>query len=190
MLRFRVFGCFVLRSSFSSASFSTLPLSMGVNFPNVHYIVNFGPARSLLDFHQQAGRAGRDGKPSDVILYFYGQQLAHCDEDVHTFLKSTGCYRVASYVSFDLCIVPLSPLHDCCNNCAISCTCYPSNGCKGTKKSLRPVLQLSQVPCQTTTVELYQKNIRTPQWRYKGMFSWYCKWCIWSHPCILTRTYY
>ena len=112
----------------------TTALSMGVNFPNVQYIVNFGPARSLLDFHQQAGRAERDGKPSDVILYFYGQQLAHCDEDVHTFLKSTGCYRVASYVSFDPCIVPLSPLHDCCNNCAISCTCDPSKGCKGTKK--------------------------------------------------------
>ena len=113
---------------------ATTALSMGVNFPNVRYIVNFGPARSLLDFHQQAGRAGRDGKPSDVILYFYGQQLAHCDEDVRTFLKSTGCYRVASYVSFDPCIVPLSPSHDCCNNCAISCTCDPSNGCKGTKK--------------------------------------------------------
>ena len=56
---------------------ATTALSMGVNFPNVRYIVLFGPARSLLDFHQQAGRAGRDGQPSDVIVYYYGQQLAH-----------------------------------------------------------------------------------------------------------------
>ena len=37
---------------------ATTALSMGVNFPDVRYIVHFGPARTLLDFHQQAGRAG------------------------------------------------------------------------------------------------------------------------------------
>lgn len=113
---------------------ATTALSMGVNFPNVRYIVNFGPPRSLLDFHQQAGRAGRDGLSSDVILYFYGQQLAHCDDDVRTFLKSTGCYRVASYMSFDPRIVPLLPSHGCCSYCAMSCTCDSLNGCKGPKK--------------------------------------------------------
>ena len=54
---------------------------------HVRYIVHFGPARTLLDFHQQAGRAGRDGKPSDVIVFFYGQQLSHCEDDVRSFLK-------------------------------------------------------------------------------------------------------
>ena len=45
---------------------------MVVNFPDVRYVVHFGPARNLLDFHQQAGRAGRDGNPSDIIVLFYG----------------------------------------------------------------------------------------------------------------------
>ena len=63
-------------------------LSMGVNFPDVRYVVLFGPARTLLDFHQEAGRAGRDGLSADVILYFYGQQLAHCEEDVRDFFKN------------------------------------------------------------------------------------------------------
>lgn len=39
-------------------------LSMGVNFPDVKYVVNWGPARTLLDYHQEAGRAGRDGSPA------------------------------------------------------------------------------------------------------------------------------
>jgi len=30
-------------------------LGMGVNFPDVRYVVLFGPARSLLDFHQKLG---------------------------------------------------------------------------------------------------------------------------------------
>ena len=71
-------------------------LSMGVNFPDVRYVVLFGPARSLLDFHQEAGRAGRDGLSANVILYFYGQQLTHCEEEVRDFLKTSGCYRVSS----------------------------------------------------------------------------------------------
>ena len=74
---------------------------MGVNFPDVRYVVMYGPARSLLDFHQEAGRGGRDGLSSDIVLYFYGQQLAHCEEDVRDFLKTSGCYRIASYKTFD-----------------------------------------------------------------------------------------
>lgn len=42
-------------------------LSMGVNFPDVRYVINWGPARTLLDYHQEAGRAGRDGKQAHSI---------------------------------------------------------------------------------------------------------------------------
>lgn len=48
---------------------------MGVNFLDIWYIVNWGPARSLLDQHQEAGRAGRDGLPSHVLIIYHGQQL-------------------------------------------------------------------------------------------------------------------
>lgn len=41
---------------------------MGVTFLDIWYIVNWGPARSLLDQHQEAGRAGRDGLPSHVLI--------------------------------------------------------------------------------------------------------------------------
>lgn len=58
---------------------ATTALSMGVNFPDGRYVVLFGPPRSLLDFHQEARRAGRDGQPSDVVLYSYGQQLSNCE---------------------------------------------------------------------------------------------------------------
>jgi len=112
---------------------ATMALSMGVNFPHARYIENFGPSGSLLDFHWQMGQAGRDRHSSDVILYFYGQQLAHCDDNVHTFLKSTGCYCVASYLSFDPHIVPLLPSHKCCSYCTMSCTCDTLNLWKGPK---------------------------------------------------------
>ena len=92
-------------------------LSMGVNFPDVRYVTMYGPARGLPDFHQEAGRAGRDGLSLDILLYFYGQKLAHCEEDVRDILKISGCYRIASYKTFDPEIASLSPSYDCCFLC-------------------------------------------------------------------------
>ena len=39
---------------------ATSALSMGVNFPDVTYVIHFGPARSTVDHIQEAGRAGRN----------------------------------------------------------------------------------------------------------------------------------
>ena len=50
-------------------------LSMEVNFEDVRYVVNWGPARNLLDQLQEAGRAGWDGKRSHVVIVYHGQQL-------------------------------------------------------------------------------------------------------------------
>ena len=58
-------------------------LNMGVDFPDIGYVVNWGQARTLLDQHQQTGRAGRDGKQSHVVTEYHGQQLAHCDDDAN-----------------------------------------------------------------------------------------------------------
>lgn len=44
-------------------------LCMGINFPDVRYIIHWGPPRNLLNYHQQSGRAGRDGKPSMLSLF-------------------------------------------------------------------------------------------------------------------------
>lgn len=49
--------------------------SMELNFEDVRYVVNWGPARNLLDQLQGAGRAGRDGKRSHVVIVYHGQQL-------------------------------------------------------------------------------------------------------------------
>ena len=102
---------------------ATTALCMGVNFPDVRYIVNWGPARSILDQHQEAGRAGRDGKKSHVIVIYHGQQAGHCEQEVKDFVRAKGCYRVAAYKTLDTTIKPLEPLHDCCSFCSTICKC-------------------------------------------------------------------
>ena len=107
---------------------ATSALSMGVNFPDVRYVVHWGPARNLLDHHQQSERAGWDGLTSDVIVIYHGHQLIHCEEDIKKFVRSGGCLRVSSYKPLDSNVQPLEPSHNCCINCRKSCMCG-DNGC-------------------------------------------------------------
>ena len=56
---------------------ATIALCMGVNFLDICFIINWGPARSILDQHQEAGRAGRDGKRANVVVinFIMGNKL-------------------------------------------------------------------------------------------------------------------
>lgn len=85
--------------------------------------MNWGPARSLLDQHQEAGRAGRDGLPSHVVIIYHGQQLSHCEEDNKAMVKANGCLRVAAYKPIDECIQQQEPGHSCCSYCSSRCSC-------------------------------------------------------------------
>lgn len=102
-------------------------LSMGVNFPNIKYIVNYGPARNLIDQHQEFGRAGRDGSQSHALILYHGYQLSPCEQTVKDFVKTNECLRVAAYKPFDARIEPLIPLHNCCCYCSKLCRCHGEN---------------------------------------------------------------
>lgn len=112
---------------------ATSALSMGVNFPDIQYIVHMGPARNIVDHIQEVGRAGRNGEAAHNIVIYYGNQLTHCTKSVKDFCKTNGCIRKSLFKDFAA-VDSVNPLHSCCSNCALVCKC---NG-KDCKKEEYP----------------------------------------------------
>ena len=87
----------------------TLAFGLGINKPDVRAVIHLALPKSLEQYYQEAGRAGRDGEPADCVLLWKNQDkalLAHFNEQIedpderergwqryHTMIRYTAAGR-------------------------------------------------------------------------------------------------
>ena len=108
---------------------ATCALGMGVNFPNVQYVIHYGPPQTVTEIIQQAGRAGRTDQQAYSFVYTTKRQLSLCDKEVKDLVKSENCMRETLYGHFQESVSSKEPGHDCCSLCRKKCQCSIDGSC-------------------------------------------------------------
>jgi superfamily II DNA helicase RecQ len=146
---------------------ATSLLGAGVDIPHVRDIWHFGIPWSLIDFAQETGRAGRDGRPASSHVFTWKGNLSHrgkmnyTEDAMRQLLTSTkDCRRTLMGQVLDGVSTSCTLLGaNLCDNCRVGLKeQHPESGA-GTFEDLEPILSPPAPPSPSPPPQVPEANL-------------------------------